>query len=152
MNIRPTVPEDILGIQPAAHFEYINLWKDILGVSEAAPQLAVLSRAIEIDGHVVGIFGITPGIPGVGEIWFLLEPGAYEHPVAMAWAMKKLMPITWDSMHFHRLEATVQRGTPVEDKTIKLLEYHKFEREGLKVNWVPGKEHWFYAKQCQELQ
>ena len=106
MKIRPTTPSDIAGIEPASHFEHVQLWKDVLSKEEAAPQLALLSRAVEIDGRVIAIMGLTPSIPGVAEIWFLLEDEAYKHPVAMAWAMKKLMPITWDSMHFHRLEAT----------------------------------------------
>ena len=152
MKIREATPEDIQNIHPAAHFEHMDIWVENMGMEEARPMLAQLARSIEIDGHVVGICGLSPANPGVAEIWFLLEDKDYEHPVAMAWAMQKLLPIAWNSMHFHRLQATVWKGSPVEERTIALLEHHDFKREGLLVNVIPGKKHWMCAKQCAGLQ
>lgn len=150
MNIRPTTTDDIRNIEVASRFWGPENWKSAMTESPGAEaRLAMLARSVEIDSHVVAIFGVAPSVPGVAEIWTLLEQGAYDHPIAMALAIKRVMPIPWTSLKLHRLQATIEKDTPMEEKTCELLEHHGFQKEGLLRQYFPGRDFFLYAKVTQ---
>jgi len=152
MNIRPTTPYDVQNIKVATYFDGTEKWREMLGAEEQRSNLAHYARSIELENRVIAIFGIAPGPPGCAELWSLLENEAYDRPIAMALAVKRVMPIPWTSMPLHRLQATVECNTEIAEKVTALLEYHGFKKEGVLKHYQPHRDFFLYAKVSETLQ
>lgn len=97
--------------------------------------------ALEVDGRVLAIGGITRMHEGVGEVWGLLAPAIHAHPIFLHKAGRRLVAA---GHTYRRLQATAAAR---DLRACRWLARLGFEREGLMRAFGPdGADHVRYAR------
>lgn len=95
---------------------------------------------LEVDDKILCCVGVDYYLPGLGTVWLIMSPEAYNYP-RVVWALKSLLRSTMESCL--RIQAYVRTDWP---KAIRFVEYFGFELEGrLKSADLEGNDYYLYA-------
>ena len=144
MKITNTTPEDVRNLKPV-HW-YDDAWRVMFSAENAADHLDAYCRTFWHDDEIIGIGGVTPQMPGTGEVWMALTDEAYKHKVTLARTIVRMIALAQFILHAHRLQITVPAEAQLDHYKL-FRERCGFHYEGtLHSYYEPGKDYWLYYR------
>ena len=117
----------------------------IIALDFPEPYIRLWGRTLVLDYKPIAIFGHTALWPGAAEVWHILSPTAYEHPILTCRTQRRLLQWTIDTLHLFRVQATVDEK---HELAIRWLQKVGFVVEGyMRSYYAPGTTHLMLGKE-----
>lgn len=147
--VRPATPDDIEALPDADPRHYPDQrWREMLRLWPA-DHLAEHTRVLLDEQGPYALYGVSPLWPGVGELWWVLAPRAYQHRTLLVWIALRLIEEATALLDAHRLHVTVDANDQAQ---IEMLLSLGFRFQGAQEHYYrPGDTYNVYALFPKEL-
>ena len=137
--------DDLDRLDPPEFFERVEDWKYVFASAPDA-WLRQYTRAFRHGNMLLGIGGVTPGSPRTGELWFMLDKRAYDHPLLIARHFADFVEVGREAVNAVRLAVTLNTQLPVLQKMQRLLGHHGFQHEGTMRRFFEGRDYELWSR------